>query len=184
MFNCSLILPFLLCTQAYAVSYPQTSRADLNLKSTSLKKALAVLEQRGNIRLLYSEEFLPEKEVSLISKDIPVLDALSEILKDTNLNYRVFGDGLVVIISPQGVIVQDVIVRGKVSDMQGEPLIGVSVKLKGTSQGVATGLDGSFTITIPSQNSILEFTYISFIRKEVVVGNNTTLNVVLQPDVQ
>lgn len=184
MFNWSLILTFLLCTQVYAVSYPQTSRVDLNLKSTSLKKALSVLEQRGNIRLLYSEEFLPEKEVSLISKDIPVLDALSEILKDTNLNYRVFGDGLVVIISPQGVIVQDIIVRGKVSDEQGEPLIGVSVKLKGTSQGVATDLDGNFTITIPGQNSILEFTYISFVRKEIVVGNNTTLNVVLQPDVQ
>src|SRR5690606_29245783 len=125
MFNWSLILTFLLCTQVYAVSYPQTARVDLNLKSTSLKNALSVLEQRGDIRLLYSEEFLPKKEVSLVSKDMPVLDALSEMLEGTELNYRVFGDGLVVIISPQGVVVQDITVRGKVTDVQGEPLIGV-----------------------------------------------------------
>ena len=78
MFNWSLIITFLLCTQVYAVSYPQTTRVDLNLKSTSLKKALSVLEQRGDIRLLYSEEYLPKKEVSLVSKDMPVLDALSD----------------------------------------------------------------------------------------------------------
>src|SRR5690606_40208529 len=85
MFNWSLILTFLLSTQVYAVSYPQTARVDLNLKSTTLKKALTVLEQRSDIRLLYSEEYLPNKEVSLVSKDMPVLDPLSEILKETNL---------------------------------------------------------------------------------------------------
>lgn len=183
MFNWSLILTFLLCTQVYAVSYPQTARVDLNLKSTSLKKALSVLEQRGDIRLLYSEEFLPKKEVSLVSKDMPVLDALSEILKETNLNYRVFGDGLVVIISPQGVVVQDIVVRGKVNDLNGEPLIGVSIRLKGTSTGVTTDINGNFSIETP-ENGTLVFSYIGFLTKEVTVASQTTMQVQLDEDTQ
>lgn len=75
-------------------------------------------------------------------------------------------------------------VSGTVKDPEGLPLIGVSVKVKGTSQGVATDLNGGFTIAVPNQNSVLEFTYISYLSQEVTVGNNRTLSVVLQPDVQ
>src|SRR5690606_9743366 len=105
------------------------------------------------------------------------------ILKETNLNYRVFGDGLVAIISPQGVVVQDIIVRGKVSDVKGEPLIGVSIRLQGTSTGVTTDIDGNFSIETP-ENGTLVFSYIGFLSKEVPVSSQTILNVRLDEDQQ
>src|SRR3546814_11447822 len=74
-------------------------------------------------------------------------------------------------------------VSGTVEDPEGLPLIGVSVKVKGTSQGVATDLNGRFTIAFPNQSSIIEFTYISYLKQDVTVGNNSMLNVILESDV-
>lgn len=62
----------------------------------------------------------------------------------------------------------------------GSPLPGVSVMVSGTSEGTQTGASGQFSVTVPSNNSSLEFSYIGFERQSVVVGNRTTVNVVLQ----
>src|SRR5690606_17897150 len=75
-------------------------------------------------------------------------------------------------------------VSGTVEDPDGLPLVGVSVKVMGTTQGVATDPNGRFTISVPNQNSALEFTYMSYLKQEVTVGNNRTLNIVMEPDVQ
>lgn len=54
---------------------------------------------------------------------------------------------------------QAVTVQGRVSDTNNEPLIGVSVLVKGTTTGVSTGIDGDYTITAPA-NSVLEFSFL------------------------
>src|SRR5690606_24115495 len=150
----------------------------------SLKKALSELEKRSDIRLLYSEELLPTTEVSLISKDMPVLDALSEILKETNLNYRVLEDGLVVIVSPNGILIQNITVTGTVTDEQGLSIPGVSISEKGTTNGVATNIDGNYTINVSSANSVLVFSSVGYAPKEITVGSTRTINVTLAENVQ
>ncbi len=74
-------------------------------------------------------------------------------------------------------------VSGTVSDASGEPLIGVSVLEKGTTNGTVTDLDGAYSITV-SQNAQLEFSYVGFTRQEVSVDNRTTIDITLQEDVQ
>ena len=74
-------------------------------------------------------------------------------------------------------------IRGVVSDVNGEPLIGVSVFVDGTTLGVATGVDGDYAIDIPSaKGKTLVFSMIGLAEKRVVIGNNTTINVTLEED--
>jgi len=74
-------------------------------------------------------------------------------------------------------------IRGVVSDVNGDPLIGVSVFVDGTTLGVSTGVDGDYVIDVPdAKGKILVFSMIGMATKEVVIGNSTTLNVVLEED--
>ncbi|MCM1164351.1 MAG: TonB-dependent receptor [Muribaculaceae bacterium] len=74
---------------------------------------------------------------------------------------------------------QDITVKGLVSDDTGEPLMGATVLLKGTQKGVASNLDGEFSISAPS-NGTLVFSYIGCKTKEVAINGQTTLNVTLE----
>jgi TonB-dependent starch-binding outer membrane protein SusC len=69
-------------------------------------------------------------------------------------------------------------VTGKVQDSS-EPLIGVNIIVKGTSNGVASDLDGNFTINNVSNSDVLIFSYTGYDSKEVVVGEQTVMNVIL-----
>ena len=74
-------------------------------------------------------------------------------------------------------------IKGVVSDMNGEPLIGVSVYVDGTTLGVATGIDGDYVINVPdAKGKTLVFSMIGLAEKKVVIGNNTTIAVVLEED--
>ncbi|MFY8012484.1 MAG: SusC/RagA family TonB-linked outer membrane protein [Saprospiraceae bacterium] len=76
-------------------------------------------------------------------------------------------------------------VTGTLTDAEtGTALIGATVQVKGTTNGTSTDLDGTYSIVAPDGNSILVFSYIGYVNQEVVIGNQTTINVSLVPDVQ
>ncbi len=78
---------------------------------------------------------------------------------------------------------RDVIaVTGVVKDKGGEPLPGVTIKIKGTTVGATTNANGKYTIKVPDENTTLTFSFIGFKTKEVKVGKQTTLNIVLEED--
>ena len=73
--------------------------------------------------------------------------------------------------------------QGVVKDTNGEPVIGASVVIKGTSQGMITDLDGKFSIADVKPGAVLEITYIGYI-KQTVTWQGQPLNVTLQEDTQ
>ncbi|WP_316835920.1 TonB-dependent receptor [Pedobacter nutrimenti] len=76
---------------------------------------------------------------------------------------------------------QDITIKGEVRDQQGLPLPGVSVKVKGTSQGAMTGANGSFLLKAPA-DATLTFSFIGYKTTEQSVAGKTTLNVTLADD--
>jgi TonB-linked SusC/RagA family outer membrane protein len=75
-------------------------------------------------------------------------------------------------------------VTGNVLDSGGEPLIGVSILVRGTTRGTVTDIDGNFTIDLPGESAILEFSYTGFQLQSVEVSPaNTTVNLTLREDV-
>ena len=75
-------------------------------------------------------------------------------------------------------------VKGTVIDGEGLPVIGAGVTLKGTTTGVAASVDGDFTIVVPDESSVLEISALGYVTREVTVGKQRELTIVLQDDAQ
>lgn len=71
-------------------------------------------------------------------------------------------------------------VTGTVSDVSGEPLIGVSVVVDGSSSGTITDIDGHYRIVVPEAKSALTFSYIGYVTQTKPVAGNAVLNIVLK----
>ncbi len=82
----------------------------------------------------------------------------------------------------QHVAAQGFNVTGTVKDAAGEPLIGASVIVEGTSRGVAVGADGSYSIGVSSNDAALRFTYLGYTDQVITVGTQRVINVSLQED--
>ena len=75
-------------------------------------------------------------------------------------------------------------VTGTVTDTSRDPLIGVNVSVKGTTNGTITDVDGKFSLTGVSPQAVLVFSYIGFVSQEVAVANQRTLNTQMREDTQ
>ncbi|MEX8546600.1 MAG: SusC/RagA family TonB-linked outer membrane protein [Mucilaginibacter sp.] len=72
-------------------------------------------------------------------------------------------------------------VSGTVTDDKGQPLVGVGVKIKNTTIGTSTDVEGRFKITVTDANSVLAFSYLGFSGREIPVNGKSTINVRLEP---
>ena len=75
-------------------------------------------------------------------------------------------------------------IKGKVLGTDGEPIIGASVLVKGSTTGVVTDLDGNYTLANVSKGAILEFSYVGYVKLTKTVGSETTINAILYEDSQ
>ncbi len=73
----------------------------------------------------------------------------------------------------------DITVSGEVVDEDGYPIPGASVTVKGTTIGMATDMDGKFTLNVPDAESVLVFSFIGYNTQEILVGNQTEIRVTL-----
>ena len=74
-------------------------------------------------------------------------------------------------------------ISGIVKDQAGIPVIGANVIVKGTTNGVITGLDGDFLLEVP-ENAILEISYIGYMTQSIPINGKTTFNIILEEDTQ
>ncbi len=79
---------------------------------------------------------------------------------------------------------QQLTVKGVVKDNFGDPLIGVNVLEKGTTNGIITDADGNFTLTVASPQSVLVVSYIGYLTQEVAVKGQTSFEINLKDDVE
>lgn len=93
---------------------------------------------------------------------------------------KILGMVLLLAFTPLWVMAQTAVVKGSVSDADG-PLMGATVKVKGTSNATITDLDGKYTISV-SQGQTLEVSYIGYVSKDVKVGDKTTIDIILEAD--
>jgi len=75
-------------------------------------------------------------------------------------------------------------VSGQVTDQNGEPLIGVNIRVKGTNKGTATDLNGHFSLRDVNENDILVFSYIGFQTQEFALNGRSNVNITMHEDLQ
>ena len=102
------------------------------------------------------------------------------------INVRLMKKVLVLVLSFLSVtaFAQNITVKGIVKDGTGEPIIGGSVLVKGSSIGTVTDVDGNYTLSNVPADGVLEFSYIGMKKQDVKVSGKTVINVVLQEDTQ
>lgn len=86
------------------------------------------------------------------------------------------------LIGPQTAMAQAKEVSGQVLDAAGEPIIGASVRVKGTGPVVVSDVDGKFRLSNVAANSVLEFRYIGYVTQDVEVGNRSVVDVTMQEE--
>src|SRR5690554_617475 len=96
-------------------------------------------------------------------------------------HYQKLGILLLLLNMSFGVWAQDVEVKGVILDETNEPIPGASVLIKGTSTGVASDIDGSYTISVPNTSTLI-FSFIGYETQEIPVGNQSVINVSLKLD--
>lgn len=94
---------------------------------------------------------------------------------------RYFYSLLLTLLVMTGAYAQDVTVKGKVNDEQGQGLPGVSILVKGTSAGTVTDIEGNYTVNAPG-TATLVFSFIGYITQEIPLGNKTSLDVKMATD--
>ena len=80
---------------------------------------------------------------------------------------------------------QEQTVSGTVTDLEsGEVLPGVNILIKGTTRGTVTDMDGNYQISVPGEDAVLVFSSIGFTAEEVTVGNQSSIDLSMNPDIQ
>lgn len=170
------IMVFITCLNVSASVFSQ-EKISLDVKKTKLARVLQIIEQQSSYHFVYSSSYVPvNKDVSITVTNIPVTDVLSSILNKTNLKYSVSDGGLIVISRNK-----EVPISGTVKDGLGGALPGATVRVKGTGIGTSTDVNGKFALNAP-ENAVLVVSYAGFQTKEVSVGSQTTLDIVLSED--
>src|SRR5258705_4184436 len=77
---------------------------------------------------------------------------------------------------------QQKIITGKVLDTDGKPVHGATIGIKGTTTNIATAEDGSFTITVPSNESVLKISNVWLLYQDITIGTTTSVNIKMQKD--
>lgn len=86
--------------------------------------------------------------------------------------------------TPPSVTQQQRVVKGRILDSNGEPLVGATVTEKGTENRAVTDANGNYSLTVTSAKPVLQFSYIGFTDQEVSVGNRYNVNLTMQEDNQ
>jgi TonB-linked SusC/RagA family outer membrane protein len=152
----------------------------LSIDKLAINKVLNTIEKQGYYRFVYNSNLKNlNQRISTDFKDAPITYVLNNILSGTGLMYNILEDNLIVIHEDKS-LVQDITVKGKVSDATGVALPGASVTIKGTSKGVTTDENGDFTISAPEE-AILVISSVGYKTQEVSVNNQATISVYLEP---
>lgn len=159
-------------------------RLSIDLNNVALEKALINIQQKAQVKFVYSSTVVPvNSKITINATEEKLSVILSKILLRLNIDYVVNDDfGYIILKKNEAKSTSNnsmaIPITGKVtSKSDGSPLPGVSIMLKGTSTGTVTDAEGNYKISVPNSSSVLVFSYISFETQEITVGTSTTISV-------
>ena len=161
-----------------ARGFAQSENVTIQLQNVPLKQVMTEIEKQTPFLFLSKRDVNIEKQVSVDVVSRPLSEALAQMAKAAGVSYQI--DGKYISLSPASN--EPAHVKGVVLDSDGQPVIGASVIVKGTTIGVSTGVDGSFALTVPAPaaEAVLEVNYLGYEPQELSVGSRTDFRVTLQ----
>lgn len=174
---------FILLLPLNAVVYTQEVKVTLDFEQITLRGLLDEIEKKTNYRFLYEDDLLDLDRTMIIDyRNEPVDDVINDLVEANSLEYVVIDDNLIVFKKIKSK--QQVEIRGKITNANGEPLPGVNVVEKGTINGAVSDLDGNYSISVGSTASTLVFSFVGFLTEEIDVGSNSVINLTMIEDIK
>jgi TonB-linked SusC/RagA family outer membrane protein len=161
-------------------TYSQNTRISLNLKNVQIKEVLQKIEDNTEFFFIYNNQFVDvDKAVSVTVENQKVVDVLTNIFKDQQVEFQVTDRKIVIAPSFMTNVQQPSKVSGKITDSSRASLPGVTVVVKGTTNGTITDANGNYSLSNIPENATLQFSFVGMKGQEVAVGSKTTINVTL-----
>ena len=166
----------------------QNARVSIKKTNVPLEEILNEIERQTDYLFMYSNAVDVKRHASIHVSEKPVSEVLNQLLGNQVL-YEMEGTHIILSDkhSPRNTIIvqqEDKIpVKGKITDMAGEPIIGASILEKGTTNGIITDLNGGFSLDV-SPGAILVISYIGYAKQEVKVISGKTLNIKMKEDAE
>lgn len=182
----TILFSFFLFTMSFANSFSQTGKLNLNLKNATVQELIHEIENQTDFYFLYQDEILNDQQrITIQVKDESLDSILKKLENQTSVEVEIADHQIILkkkvavkIPLPQTTKKQ---VTGIISGNDGEPIPGVSILIKGTTNGTVTNPNGEYTLQV-SPKDTLQF---SFVGKNIVVsvvGDRNIINVTMYDD--
>ncbi|MBW8332325.1 MAG: TonB-dependent receptor [Prolixibacteraceae bacterium] len=164
--------------------YSQSTKFTLARENVTIENVLGTIEDQSEFYFLYNGKLVDvTQKVNIKVEKQNLENTLNELLRNTNITYKIYDRQ--VVLSPVGAvetIQQQKSVSGKVTDSTGSPLPGVSVVVKGTTNGTITDADGNYSLPNVPENTTLQFSFVGMKAQEVLVAGKSTINLKMEED--
>ncbi|MEN8250634.1 MAG: TonB-dependent receptor, partial [Bacteroidota bacterium] len=163
------------------------ARLTLNLQNTSVENILDEIEQQSEFFFVFNYKLVDvDRPVDIQANNKPISEVLASVFSGSDVDYVVLDRQI--LLSPKSYLKkvkstkQPISVTGTITDEDGNPIPGVSIIIKGTTQGSISDANGEYSINVDDPDATLEFSFIGMLTQEVPVGNQTEINITLARD--
>ena len=172
------VLTISLLGSVWAVS-AQNARISIKMEDASIAQVMKEIENQT--RYLFINKGVDTRDkVSIDAAQKTVQDVLAQLFADTDISYQI--DDSYIILTRKDDRSAPVSVSGKILDAAGSPIVGASILVQGTTAGVSSDIDGTFTLQVPAPaaDRSLEISFIGYTPVTVAVANRTYFEIRLE----
>ena len=178
LFLCFLLLGIDYSFASYN-NYSQFKTLSVSVNNSTLREVLKTIEKSSQFVFFYLDDAVNlERKVSIDSKNKKIEEILSELFEGTSCTYRISDRQIFIsgkASAPNEQQQNKRKITGRVTDVKGEPLIGVNVTVDGDVNGSITNMDGLYEIFVTKKSVVLKFTYIGFKTSEIRTNASTNI---------
>ena len=157
----------------------QDAKVNIVIKNAYIIQVIKAIESQTDYLFVYNKNEIDlTRKVDIVAENKSVADVLSAVFSNTNVVYAMEGSNIM-LMSMSDAVQQQKSVSGRVTDSSGGPLPGVSVVVKGTTNGTITDHDGNYSISNVPENATLQFSFVGMKKQEAVVTGKTKINATL-----
>ncbi|MBV3775636.1 SusC/RagA family TonB-linked outer membrane protein [Bacteroides sp. MSK.17.76] len=169
----------------------QWAAAQLTLSTprTTLGTVIKQIQSQSKYQFFYNDKLSTVTVEPLKVKDASLEQVLNTLLKNKDISYKIEENIIYLSEKENSDSLQqqsgkERTITGQVVDAKGEPLIGVSILVKGTTDGAITDLDGNYKIVTKSNNPVIVYSYIGYKTQEIPLKGQTAINITMMDDTQ
>jgi TonB-dependent SusC/RagA subfamily outer membrane receptor len=162
-----------------STTYSQKSKISLNLSEKTIAEVLDEIEEMSDFFFVLDDHSVDlNRKLDIVTEESSIEQVLDAIFKGTDVKYRV--SDRKILLSSESLLQEGRTVTGKVTDANGDPVIGATVVVRGTTIGTITDAGGNYTLQNVSANDILVFSFVGMETSEIAVTDQTTIDLTMQ----